>query len=491
MTDSQSTGSLGNTVVRGARDLFIGQVGKLGIHFVGLVLLSRLLPPAVFGYMAIATTLVGIGEVFRDLGLSSASIRTVNLTKEQRAVLFWLNVAIGVVMMVVVIFAAGMLASVFKIPELVQVLPAISLVFLFNGIAAQYRADLNRMMRFRAMASVDVIAPALGLTAAIVLAYLGAGYWALVVQTVAIAFLTMIISIFLCGWLPGLPRRKTGVGRIVGLGGHIATSQLFSYAGNNIDTLALGYFSSAFNVGIYSRAFQLVMAPLNQLKSPAISVALPALSRIADERERFSRYLLHGQAVIGYTILPVAAFIAAAAQPLVSVALGDEWSSAASIVTILAFGGALQQLSTVASWIFISKGLGRDLRNYTFVSLVIKCIAVVSLAWAGPVGVAIGYSTAVLLAWPLAIIWAARQGGIDARPLLVQGLRIVIVALGAFGTAYGVCALSLVPLGAVGSILLSGTTLCIVYAATMAVPLVRHDMLAVFDTLKVAMRRRG
>ena len=490
MTSSQGTGSLGNTVVRGARDLFIGQIAKLGIHFVGLVILSRLLPPTVFGYMAIATTLVGIGEVLRDLGLSSASVRTVDLTKAQRDVLLWLNVAIGVVMMVIVAVSAGIFASVFRIPELVQVLPAISLVFLFNGVAAQYRADLNRTMRFRAMAVVDVIAPAVGLTVAVVLAYFDASYWALVAQTVIIAFLTMLLSVFLCGWLPGLPRRRTGAGRIVGLGGHIALSQLFSYAGSNVDTLALGYFSSAFNVGIYSRAFQLVMAPLNQLKSPAISVALPALSRIADERERFSRFLLQGQAVIGYTILPLAAFIAAAAEPLVAVALGSAWASAATIVTILALGGALQQLSTVASWIFISKGLGRDLRNYTFVSLVIKCVAVVSLAWTGPIGVAIGYSFAVLIAWPLAIVWSARKGGVDAGPLLIQGIRILVVALAAFGAAYLACLFTIAELGSLWSIVCSAAALAATYAAAMTIGVVRRDLMAVFVTLKVAVSRR-
>lgn len=483
--------SLGSTVARGARSLLLSQVAKIGVQLVGLVVLSRLLSPAEFGYVAIATTLIGFGEVIRDFGLSSAAIRTPNLTNRQRDVLFWLNSALGVILAGGLVALANPLADLFGTPYLASILMVLSVVFILNGITAQYRASLNRTMQFGAMAMIDAAAPLLGLVVAIVAALFGASYWALVLQLVVTAFITMVLSIAARPWLPRLPRRNSDAGGLVRFGGHMAISQLFAYAGNNVDTLALGLLSNSYSVGLYNRSFQLVMSPLNQLKSPAMSVALPALSQILDDRPRYESYLLRGQATIGYTVVPIAAVLAGASLPIVTIVLGSDWSVAAPLVSLLAIAAAAQQLASVANWIFVSKGLGRDLRNYSFVSLVLKVSAVLALAWLGPIGVATGYLLAVAVAWPIALLWATHKAGVRVAALFAQTFRMLGIGAVAGAAAFGVAWVTS-SWNDVATLSLALVAAVLVYGAALVFRAVRTDVALVVQTIRMALsRRRG
>lgn len=479
---------LGASTARGARALFVGQGVKLLTQVVGLVVLSRILTPAEFGYMAVAAVIVGFGEILRDIGLSSAAIRSPNLTDEQRDVLFWINAAAGVVSMACVFVLANPLALLFHTPQLGHVLPALSIVFLFGGVTSQHRAHLNRTMRFGTMARIDAVAPAMGLAVAIITALLGAGYWSLVLQLLTTALVTSTLTIGAGRWAPRLPRRGARAWPMVRFGGHVALSQLLSYGGSSVDTLALGLASNSYSVGLYSRSFQLVMAPLNQLKSPSSAVAIPALSRLLNEPKRFESYLLRGQAVIGYLVVPFGALLVGASLPVVQVALGSGWEGAAPIVALLAVAGTLQQLSSVANWIFVAKGSGVDLTRYSALSLVLKAIGVASLVWLGPTGVALGYTLAVCVAWPIAIVWATRAGAVRSSPLLLQAVRLLTVA----AVATTICFAAVQLTGSFHpaiSLVVAIASIIGAYLASMIVPAVRRDLRIVSATLRMSISR--
>jgi len=479
---------LGASSARGARALFVGQGIKLLTQVIGLVVLSRILEPAEFGYMAVATVIVGFGEIIRDMGLSSAAIRSPELTNDKRDVLFWINTALGVFLMACVFILAVPLAHLFKTPQLEHVLPALSFVFLFSGVTAQYRANLNRTMRFAAMARIDAVAPAVGLAVAISAALIGASYWALVLQLLTTAIVTSILTIGVGRWMPRFPRRGTEAWPMVRFGGHVALSQLLAYGGSSVDTLALGLTSTSYSVGLYSRSFQLVMSPLNQLKSPSTTVAVPALSRLLDEPARFESYSLRGQAVIGYLVVPIGALLVGAPATVVHAALGPGWEDAAPIVALLAVAGTLQQLSSVANWIFVAKGRGGDLTKFSALSLVLKVVGVASFVSLGPVGVALGYTLAVCVAWPIAIVWATKTGGVRSTPLLMQAVRMLAVAAVAAATCFaGVQAAG--SHNDVLSLVVAIVSVFGAYLASMIVPAVRRDLRIVLATLRLSITR--
>lgn len=485
MTVSSSEGGdLGRVAVRGAGSMLTGQVLRLGLQLATVAVLSRLLTPRDYGLLAMVMVVIGFGEVFRDFGLSAAAIQAPTLLRSQRDALFWLNSAIGLGFGLVLFLAAPLVAAWFGEPDLIVMSQALSVVFLLNGLTAQYRADLNRSMRFRALVSSDIAGQAAGLAAGVTLALLGAGFWALVGQQVVAGLATFVITVAQCRWLPGRPRRGADIRHLLRYGGGLSASQFVGYLNSNIDNIVIGTQLGSVDLGLYSRGYQLLMRAVNQVRGPSTSVAVPVLTRLAGEPEKSDGFLVRGQAALGYTLVAGLAFVAAAASPIVNIVLGPGWEQVAPVVSWLAVAAAFQTISYIGYWIYLVRGLTGRLFWYSLVSLVVKVGCVLAGSAWGIVGVSVGFAVATALSWPISIAWISRITRIPTRRLYTGAGRIVLVALliaagttGVIWLARGLPDLALAALGLAGG--LAGYGL-----ALLLIPPVRRDVAALIATAK-------
>jgi PST family polysaccharide transporter len=469
---------LGRAAARGARATLAGQGARILLQLVSVVVLARLLAPHDYGLFAIALVVVGIGEVVRDLGLSTAAIRAPSLTAHQRDGLFWLNSVAGLTLALVVLTAAVPVAGAFGEPELVPVIRALAATFLLNGVVAQYRAGLSRDLRFGALAATDLLAQVLALTVAVTAAAWGAGYWALVVQQLTQASVVLLGTVSAAGWLPGRPRRGVGLRPFLRFGSGVTGTQLVYYLGNNLDNIALGLWAGPASLGVYNRGYQLLMNPLNQVRAPASTVAIPVLARMQDDLARSGEYLRRAQLALGYTLVTAMALGAGAAVPVVDLMLGDRWHAVAPVLALLAVAGSAQTLAYVGNWVYLSRGLSGQLLRYTLVTLLISatCIGIGS-QW-GVVGVAAGYAAAALLEWPLSLWWLSRVTDLPVRALLLGALRVT----GCAAVAGTVCFLGTQLTAALPSparIVVGVAAGLAVYGVAALVPAIRDDLAGV------------
>lgn len=471
---------------RGARLLVAAQLSKAATIFVGITVLSRLLTPTEFGHVAVPVAIVGVGEILRDFGLSTAAITARQLHHRQRNLLFWANVLIGILLAGLAVVLSPLLAEVFDNGPLAQVLPVLSIVFVINGAGAQYRANLNRHMKFTALGATDAVAPLVGVAAAIGAAIAGAGYWALVTQQITTSLVALVLLVSAGRWVPGLPSRVGESRKLLSFGASVSWSQALGHLGNNVDTFALGLWSSPAALGGYNRAFQLAIQPLNLLKAPASSVAMPLLSRRQDDRVGLARGVSTGQLLIGYTVVPVAAFVAACSAPLVSVMLGGQWTGIWPLVSLLAAAGVLQQLASVANWVFLAGNHGKALRRYSLVALAVKAAAVFAAAPFGPTWVAAAYLVSMAVLMPVTLLWAVRVASLPRSSVTVQILRPLFSALFAGCLAAGTTALTSGWLEIL-QVLVSGTVFVAGYTALAVIPRFRADFV---EVLGILLKRR-
>lgn len=488
---SAAAPSLGQRALRGAAVTVLGQGGRIVLQMASVVVLARLLAPSEFGLLAMVLLFVGLGEVFRDFGLSSAAIQAPTLSREQRDLLFWANTGIGLVLAVAIFAGAGLIAGLFGQPELVGIAQALAVTFLFNGMATQYRAGLNRQMRFRPLAMVSVLAQAVGLVTAVVAAVLGAGYWALVAQQIAIAAATLVLFVGYGRWIPGPPRRGVPIGGFFRYGWQLMATQLIGYASNNTDNLIIGLRFGVEPLGLYNRAFQLLMNPLNQLRTPATTVALPVLSRLQHDDQRFAAFVVRAQLILGFTIVPVLAVGAGVAGPVIAVLLGDQWTAAAPLFAAIAIAGVFQMLAFVGYWVYLSRALTRELLQYSCVAFVIRvaCIGIGS-QW-GLIGVAVGYALAPAFSWPLSLWWVSRYAPLPLGTLWWGAGRALMVAAVAGGACWAVVSLGVSGLPAFLGLIIGGLTGVAVYALAALIPRIRADLMTVFGALTTIVHRRA
>ena len=483
MTNDTEVG-LGRRAARGALVTVGAQGARILLQLASVVVLARLLTPHDYGLVAMVVALVGVGEILRDFGLSSAAVQAATLSNAQRTTLFWLNAAIGLALGLAVFLLAPLIAAVYDQPDLVPIARALAAGFLLNGLATQYRASLVRDLRFGALARTDVIAAAIALATAIAGGVLGLGYWALVAQQLAQALALLTLLAIAARWLPGIPRRSTPIRGLIGFGGNVVLSQLIGYASNNLDSLVIGIRFGAGPLGIYSRAFQLLMTPLNQVRSPLTSVALPVLSRLAVDAPRFDRFVVLGQLALGYTLVAGLGIVVGAAEPLTHVLLGEQWNAASPILRLLAVAGIFQTLAFVGYWVYLARGLTRDLVRYSLVSSVIRiaCILIGSLG--GVVGVAWGYAIAPAIAWPVSLWWLSSRTSLPTRRLYAGAGRVLLTVSLAAAAAWG-ASTAAATLGSIVQLVAATGAAAASYGVFCLVPMLRRDILAVITVARL------
>ena len=317
--------------VRGGFLTLTSQGTQFLLQSIATVTLARLLTPMDFGLVAMVTAITGLGQAFADLGLSEATIQRERITHDQVSTLFWINVAIGLALMLITIGLAPVLAWFYREPRLTAVTLVASMTFLIGGLRVQHDALLRRQMRFRSLAIRDVAACLISVPAAIIAAWKGAGYWSLLVLPLTFNLTQMILSWLAVGWIPGLPRRNTRVGSLVAFGGKVAASYLICNITRSADNILIGWHWGAGPLGLYSRAYNLLLLPVRQLSAPASSVAIPAFSRTQSDPERFARYYLRAVSLILWITLPIFGFLFVGAVPVIVVVLGRKWIEAASV----------------------------------------------------------------------------------------------------------------------------------------------------------------
>jgi PST family polysaccharide transporter len=423
--------NLGGLAARGAAVTLGGQALRIIIQLLGILVLARLLAPADYGLLAMVMALIGIGEVFRDFGLSSAAVQVKNLSRKQKDNLFWINAAIGVALGVIVFVLAPVVAEFYGEPRLVGLTQFLALTFVLNGLSTQFRAQLNRDLRFAALSIVDVTSAALALIVAIMLAQGGLGYWALGWQQVTSAFLAFVVLVVVARWMPRGIHRNVGMGGLLRYGGNLVGVQLLTYVSKNVDAVIVGNQLGASQLGLYNRASQILMLPLNQINAPTTKVALPILSRLQNDPIRFAAFVIRGQSVMVHVLCAIFAFAAAQAGPLILMILGPQWSATVPIFQILALGGVAQAVSYATYWVFLAKGLTGSNLRFSLASRPLLILAIFLGSFAGVEGVAAGYSLGLLLIWPLGLIWISRVSDAPAGGMFGNGLRAI--------AGYGAC----------------------------------------------------
>lgn len=422
--------------IRSGSARMAAQISNFALRLGSMVILARLLNPVDFGLVGMVTAFTGVLVLFRDFGLSAASVQRAEVTEAQKSTLFWINLATGAFLMLLAICAAPVVSRFYHEPRLVWVMATVSVGFLVNGAGVQHSALLQREMRFTALAFIEVLSLVVSNGLAVTMAKLGYGYWALVGMTIAAPLTTTVGAWVATAWIPGPPRRGIGIRSMMQFGGTVTLNSLVLYLTYNLVNVLLGRFWGATAIGIYGRASQLVRIPTDNLNSAVGEVAFAALSRIQNDLERLKRYFLKGYSIVLALTLPIMTFCALCSDDLIFVVLGPKWKEAADIFRLLTPTIVVFAIANPLGWLLSSLGLvGRALRiAFAFAPLmVIACI--VGLPY-GPRGLAIAYSTVMTLWLVPSVMWALYGTGITVWDILKTLVRPLGSAILGGGVAF-------------------------------------------------------
>jgi len=180
---------------------------------------------------------------------------------------------------------------------------------------------------------------------------------------------------------------------MLAFGGNLTGFSVLNYFARNLDNILIGWYWGAALLGLYSKAYGLLMLPIRQINAPISAVAVPTLSRLQNEPERLRVYYRKGLMVVASFSVPMVVFCCVAARDLVLLVLGRGWLEVVTIFRLLAVGALMGAVAGPSSgWVFLALGnVSRQLKLALFqvASLVVGFAA--GLRW-GPEGVAAAFS---------------------------------------------------------------------------------------------------
>ncbi|MGH6969674.1 MAG: oligosaccharide flippase family protein, partial [Stellaceae bacterium] len=296
----------------------------------------------------------------------------------------------------------------------------------------------------------------IGMTVAVIAAYAGADYWALVAQRLVWALCIAAGAWLFCAWRPGRPTGLRRIGDLLRFGGHVTGSNLVNTFVRNLDQVLIGWYWGATPLGLYERAYKILLLPINNLNAPLFSVAMPALSRLADQPVPYRRAYLGTVEKLNMVTMPCAAVLIAAPGIVVRVLLGPHWLAATPIVAWLGLAALYQPIGYTCSWLFMTQDRTAEMFRWGLIGSALNAAFIVGGLPFGPVGVAASLAVGGLAIRMPLLFWAVgRRGAVSfgdlvrsmlpsaAASLLIVGALFLARRTGLFAAVGPVLALAI------------------------------------------------
>jgi O-antigen/teichoic acid export membrane protein len=409
----RSNKELGKLTVKGGALSIASEGVSFLIKTAATMFLARHLMPENFGVVGMVLAITEFANLFRDLGLSDATIQKDQISKSQVSNLFWMNIVIGFALMLLVSASSIFVSNFYHDDRLVWITAALSITFFFNGSIVQHTAILRRNLKFDLLGIIKIAGTAIGTGTGLLLAYLKFEYWALVWMNIVNSLVTVILTWILCNWKPMMPTRRSDMRELLKFGGNITGFNVLNYFSRNLDNILIGKYNGAFALGIYQKAYQFMLLPISQLRTPITLVSLPVLSSLVKEPVRYRRYYYNIVFVFAFISMPCVVILGVYSDQVINLLLGPGWEQSAEIFKILAFAAFIQPVATTRGVAMISSGdTSRYLRWGAVNAVCLTITFFIGIAWGG-IGIAIGYTIYTYLSLVPSLLYCFKKTNAD------------------------------------------------------------------------------
>jgi PST family polysaccharide transporter len=377
------------------------RLGRQGLQFVIEVILARLLLPQDFGLLGMLIVFIGFARIFTDLGLGSALIQKQDARPAHFFSIFWINVAVGFVLMLLFAGFSPLIARFYGEPVLVPLAIVISTNFLIGSISIVQSSLLRKRLDFRRLAFVELLATAGSGAAGILMALFGLGVWSLVVQSVLLTLFTGVLLWTVSDWRPMIRFEWGAVKEVLGFSTNLLGFTSVNYWLRNGDNLLVGKFLGTVALGLYAKSYSIMLLPLAMISNTIGYVMFPAFSAIQNDRKRIANVYLRITRTIALITFPMMAGLWTVSEHFVLVIFGPQWAGMIPVLNVFCLIGMLQSIGTLNGNLYLSQGrTDLQFKVGTVVGILGFGAIALGLRW-GITGVARAYGLAsVLLFYP-------------------------------------------------------------------------------------------
>jgi PST family polysaccharide transporter len=415
---------------------------QVAVQLGTMMALARLLTPSDFGLMGAATVVIALSQIVSQVGVGPAIIQRSELRPTHIRVATTLSCALGLILGAIVWFGAPAIAGFYRMPDLEPVLRGVAFLFPLDGVNTVARALLTRELRFRQFVACEVASYLVGYApVSILLAWSGYGVWALVMANIA-QVAVRAVTMYLAARYPLRPSLdRTASRQLLSFGFGHSMAQIGSMLSQQGDTLVVGRWLGSAALGVYGRAYTLMVMPATAFGKIVNRVLFPLMAQVQDERKRLASGYERSLAIVALVSLPVSAFLWVVAPEFIRVVLGPAWDAVVLPFRMFTISLLFRMSSKISD--ACTKAAGevyqRALIQWTFAAMVVGG-AIIAQRW-GIGAVAVAVSIAMGINWLSMARLARKVTGLPwsrfieahAPAALLAGVIGMVAAAAAYG----------------------------------------------------------
>ena len=349
---------LKSTTIRSLFWKLFEQGGTAVVTLIVQIVMARLLSPEDFGALAIMLVFVNIGNVIVQSGLNTAIIQAPDVTEDDYSTVFWMSLAVSVVLYAALFLAAPSIAAFYGMPAATAPLRVLVLVLVVNAYNSIQEAIVARGLEFQKTARATVVAGLVSGTAGIAAAVGGAGIWALVVQQLVQQACKCAVLALQVPWKPRLVFHPDRAARFFGFGWKLLASGILEQAYQGLSDLLIGKVFTTSELGYVSQGKKYPQALGTLLDGAIQPVMLSAVSRVQSDAAMVKRLARRALKTSTFLVAPCMLLFAVVAEPIVRLLLGEAWLPSVPFLQMYCIVYAMLPIHTTN--LQVLNGMGRS-----------------------------------------------------------------------------------------------------------------------------------
>ena len=319
--------------------------------FIGAVL-ARLLTPAEFGIVAMVSVFLSFFNLLSNFGIGPAVVQNKDLTDDEISSIFSFSILFGLFLAIIFYFSAPIIASYYHNDTILNIARVMSIAILFQSLQVVPNAINRKKLRFKEIGIISISSYVFSGIIAIILAYKGFSYYALVINSIISGLLLFVANYFLDPIKISFRIQISAIKKIA----RFSTFQFFfsfiNYFSRNADNLLIGKYFNMSALGFYDKAYKLMMMPVQNLTHVITPVLHPVLSKHQDDKKViYNAYykIVQLLATIGF---PLSIFLFFSATEIITIIYGPQWIESIPVFKLLALTVSIQIVLSSTGSIF-------------------------------------------------------------------------------------------------------------------------------------------
>ncbi len=335
----------------------IGKYANQGTSFIISIFLARILEPRDFGLLAMANVFIALSQSFTDMGFGKALVQARNPTSTQYSTVFYINIAIGIVLCILFVGIAPWIAIYFKDPMVKPITQVMSLVFLISGLNVVQIAKFTRQLNFKRLTQANILASIGSGMLGVLLAFNGFGVWSLVAQSLTFAVLKSAVMWYFSDWRPSREFDLPSTRPLFVFGGKIFSAGFINTVFQKLDVLVIGKLFAARDLGFFFRAKSFNTLLIRFTSASLGNVLFPVFSQIQDDQPRVQRVLFTSLEIISLMVFGLMGYLFVNGEQLIVFLFSAKWLPSVIYFKFIILKGYAVPLNSL--YMNLIKGMGK------------------------------------------------------------------------------------------------------------------------------------